>query len=497
MESTQKQMTNEQLALPLGLRYNLGVADSVPSNRNLAQFLASNASTFTASNNVCRINVSSGQFLDLKNAVLQYDLKNTTGTDAIHLDGGADCVIQRIRIVSSDGSEIERLDSYNLLTSVIDQYTTGFGTMKAQSALKGGVARLDDSPFMVAADGTGGTNTATAANGLVVTAATGGAMTISNASGGKGYDQKQNDRLNTAVTRKYTFGLKGGFFNPTTAKLLPPNTPFQLEITFDTAANCLVNVDGSNAVDYEVTNCELHCPAVTINDPAFMARMNERMAQGISYRANTYQHFVNTTNNSTGKDTIQIGARCRSLKGLMSIFRRQALVSNDDYFKLSRRTIQYIDDYQYKVGSQNYPIDRVNVAIGAAAGGTASEARVHLSSTNNLNISEAYSQALRLTGNLNVNSASTCIGVEAFCQSEINPNNGVGIAAIDLSAYSDGSVNSGLNTLNNMPISLEITKSTAAGDGSGDYVGAIQIDCFSVCELLISRLPSGVLMASY
>jgi len=495
MENSQP--VTEQVALPLGLRYNLSVADSIPSSRNLAQFLASNASIFNPSNNVCRINVSSGQFLDLKNAVLQFDLKNTTTSDAIHLDGGCDCVIQRIRIVSSDGSEIERLDSYNLLTSIIDQYTHGFGTMKANAALKGGVARLDDSPFMAAADGTSGSNTATGANGLVVTASTGGTMTISNANAGKGYDQKQADRLNTGITRKYTFGLKGGFFNPTTAKLLPPNSPFQLEITFDTAANCLVNVDGSNAVNYEVTNCELHVPAITINDPAFMARMNERMAQGISYRANTYQHFVNTTNNSTGKDTIQIGARCRSLKGLMSVFRRQALVTNDDYFKLSRRSIQYIDDYQYKIGSQNYPIDRVNIAIGAAAGGTASEARVHLSSTNNLNVSEAYSQALRLMGNINVNNASTCISVESFCQSEINPNNGTGIAAIDLSAYSDGSVNSGINTLNNMPISLEITKSTAAGDGSGNYAGNLQIDVFAVCEMIIGRLPSGVLMASY
>lgn len=491
------QMNQQEFSMPLGLRYNLGVADAIPSSRNLSQFLASNASTFTPSNNVCRINVSSGQFLDLKNAVLQLDLKNATTTDAIHLDGGADCVINRLRIVSSDGSEIERLDSYNQLTSVIDQYTQGFGSLKTNAALKGGVARLDDSPFMVAGDGTGGSNTATGANGLVVAASTGGTMSISNAVGGKGYDQKQNDRLNASITRKYTFGLKGGFFNSTTSKLLPPNSPFQLEITFDTAANCLVNVDGTNAVDYEVTNVELHVPAITINDPAFMARMNERMAQGLSWRANTYQHFVNTTNNSAGKDTIQIGARCRSLKGLMAIFRRQKLITNDDYFKLSRRSIQYIDDYQFKVGSQNYPVDRVNVAIGAVAGGTASESRVHLSSTDNLNVSEAYSQALRLMGNLNISNADTCVSVESFCQSEVNPNNGTGLACIDLSAYSDGSVNSGINTLNNMPISLEITKSTAAGDGAGDYTGNIQVDVYSVCELVIMRLPSGVLASSY
>jgi hypothetical protein len=369
--------------------------------------------------------------------------------------------------------------------------------MKVQSALKGGVARLDDSPFMVAGDGTGGSNTATGANGLVVSASTGGTMSISNAVGGKGYDQKQNDRLATSITRKYMCGLKGAFFNPTTAKLLPPQSPFMLEITFDQPANCLVNVDGTNAVNYEVTNVELHVPAITINDPAFMAGMNMRLDQGISYRGNTYQHYVNTTNNNTGKDTIQIGARCRSLKGLMSIFRRQKLITNDDYFKLSRRSIQYIDDYQYKIGAQNYPVDRCNVAIGAVAGGTASESRVHLASTDNLNVSEAYSQALRLMGNLNVANADTCLSVESFCQSEVNPNNGTGIAAIDLSAFSDGSVASGINTLNNVPVSLEITKSTAAGDGSGDYTGNIQVDCFSVCEMIIMRLPSGVLSSSY
>ena len=55
-------------SLPIGLRYNLGIADSVPAVRNVTQYLSSNATTFSgAGTNVCRIPVSSGNFLDFRN----------------------------------------------------------------------------------------------------------------------------------------------------------------------------------------------------------------------------------------------------------------------------------------------------------------------------------------------------------------------------------------------------------------------------------------------
>src|SRR5210317_790894 len=123
MERQQQVEVQQQVSMPMGLRYDLAVSDSIPANRNIAQFLASNASVFGVSNNTIRINVSSGSFLDLKNALLQYELKNTT-SQTIQLDGGADCVINRIRVLSSDGSEIERIDSYNIIASILDQYTT-------------------------------------------------------------------------------------------------------------------------------------------------------------------------------------------------------------------------------------------------------------------------------------------------------------------------------------------------------------------------------------
>ena len=499
MEAKQMEVNQPSFGVPIGLQYRLSIADAVPSSHNIAQFLASNASDFTPSNNTVRINVSSGAFLDLKNAVLEFDLKNTTNTDAIRLDGGAGCVINRVRILSSDGSEIERLDSYNLLDAVIDQYTASEGDARIKSAQKGAPRFSDDTPAFDEVVGTSGAAalTATAAaspyetgiTATVVNTYTGstGQTTVKlSGTGGIGYDPRQADVLNTGITRHYSFGLKCGFFNPSTAKLLPPNTPFQLEITLGQAADCLVNLAGSNAVNYQLNNAELHIPAVVVNDPNYMAMVNQRLNQGISYKCNSYDHFVNTTASGAGKDVIQISARARSLKGLMTVLRKQSKVSSDDDYKLSKRSIQYVSDYQYKVGSQNYPVDKVNLSTDLTAGGTYSGGRIPFQTTNNLNIAEAYNHALRLFGSLNLANANIKIGQEAFAQSENANNNGAGILAINLSSFSDGSVNSGLNTLNNLPVSLEFTKSAACN-------AILQVDSFSIKELIVMRSANGVL----
>ncbi len=493
------EVSQPQFGVPIGLQYRLSIADAVPASHNISQFLASNASDFTPSNNTIRINVSSGAFLDLKNAVLEFDLKNTTGTDPCRLDGGAGCVISRIRVLSSDGSEIERIDSYNLLDCVLDQYTASDGSARIKSAQKGSPRFADDTPAFDEASGNSGAAAlaATAAcspyetgiTATTITTFTGntGQATIKlSGVGGIGYDPRQSDVLNTGITRHYSMGLKCGFFNPSTAKLLPPNTPFQLEITLGAAADCLVNLAGANAVDYQLNNAELHIPAVVVNDPNYMAMVNQRLSQGISYKCNSYDHFVNTTASGAGKDVIQLSARARSLKGLMSVMRKQSKVSSDNDFKLSKRTIQYVSDYQYKVGSQNYPVDRVNLSTDTTAGGTGTGDRLPLASTADLNIAEAYNHALRLFGSLNLANANIQIGQEAFAQSENLNNNGAGILAINLSAFSDGSVNSGMNTLNNMPVSLEFTKTAACN-------AIVQIDTYSVKELVVMRSGDGVL----
>ena len=173
----------------------------------------------------------------------------------------------------------------------------------------------------------------------------------------------------------------------------------------------------------------------------------------------------------------------------MTVMRIQANVSANQKFKLSKRSIQYVDDFCYRIGSSQYPSQKCQVkGIGAAAGGTAAGTRITAKDDGDVNVGEAYSHVLRLTGNLNTQTAHNLISQESFAQSELN--NGTGLIAMDLSAFADGSVNSGLNTLNNMPVSLEINRTAAAN-------AIIQTDTFSIHELVIIRDASGQLSSVY
>ena len=488
METTPQSQSQPSGAIPLGLRYNLGVQDAIPADRTIRRFQAENPSVFTPNNNVVRIPISSENFLDLRHAVLGFDLKNSTATDPQWLDGGASCVIQRLRVLSTSGRELERLEQYNLLSCVLDQYAGSMTSQISDDVLKGAPARLDTSPFMVA-----GTTAAdyTSSSGLQLTISGGGTGILQNASGGRGYDQKQATRLSTGITRHFELPIRAsGFFNSATGKLLPPRSGFVLELTLAPAVQAFTRVSGSAAQAFECQNFVCSIPSVMVKDPAFNSAMEARLAQGISWTGTSYQHHVNTSSGSAGRDVLQIAARCRELKGLMTVMRKKANVGNADQFQSSRRTIQYITQYQYQVGSQNYPPSQVSLSTTVTGGGTAVGTRIAIPGTADLDVSEAYAEVQRLFGNLSVQSGATClIGCEAYATSE--NNNGAGVIGVDLSAFSDGSVMSGINSADNaLPVSLEILKSAAAD-------AIIQLDTYAVMGVRYMRDSSGDLMASF
>jgi hypothetical protein len=105
----------------------------------------------------------------------------------------------------------------------------------------------------------------------------------------------------------------------------------------------------------------------------------------------------------------------------MTVFRIQEKIGAADQFQNSRRSLQYLSQYQYQVGSQNYPSHQIDLSTDTTAGGTAAKTRIAIAATADLNIAEAYSEVQRLFGNLAVQSGATCvIGAEPYAQSENN-----------------------------------------------------------------------------
>ena len=496
--STRQNLPDASGNLPMGLRYNMGVTDGVPARRNLQKFTAENTSTFTGTtNNVVRIPVSSGMFLDLPNAVLELDFKNTTDND-INFDGSVAGIIQRLRILSVAGQEIERLDQYGQLDSVLTQYSSNLTSLVGDGALDGGAQRIQNNPkigkltevpsefddAVVVPDGsniTGNDGTR-----YEMKAAFGGNFEISNQYGGRGWVQEESERIETNVQRHYTMNIRGGFFNPSSARMLPPNVGFVIEITLANGANCLVT-SGTTA-QYEATNWQLSVPAVQILDGTMMDRLNARLNSGVTFRGTTFHHHVNTMTGGTGKSSLAIGERSQVLKGLFSIIRNQSNVSNKLKFKLSKRTIEDVENYQFQIGSTLYPSQQVDIYT---SGGTylTQAQRFPNKGTSSINISEAYTECLRLFGGLNSSIGTCAIGVEPYGHSEAG--NGAGLIAIDLSSYSDGSVSSGINTAeNSLPVNLNIQRNNA---GTGL---TLQVDTYSVSEIMFGIDANGILMSS-
>ena len=147
-----------------------------------------------------------------------------------------------------------------------------------------------------------------------------------------------------------------------------------------------------------------------------------------------------------------------------------------------------------------YPPAEVQIKAGSTvAGGTVAGTRVYASDANNLNVSESFAEAQRAFGTFGAKAPSAAlIGAESFAQSE--HNNGTGMLACDLSAYSDNQVISGIDTASQaLPVALRLRKSACVASGADDAAGvlagqgAIQVDTYCMADIEFMMLPDGSL----
>ena len=294
--------------LPLGVK---GVSKA-------RKFQPNNGSTFTSANPVIRIPLNSTGFLDAQHSYLSFTCTFTKSDgNNCCIDGGAQGVIRQLRMEGSDGSELERVDNYNLIWNVMTQCQVGENhsatLMNAMEAVP-----------TVAGDNTSVTNT----NGQ-----------------SRGYSVKlMSALLNNSKMIPLGFVAGGGLV---------------LELTLDSDQIAVWNNLGTQGT-YSISDVNYVGQVVEMEEgfnQSFRAMLGS--SGGIQWAGSTFRgHNYSFLSAVSGNANIPVSERAKSIKSLYTILRVNSGASDQfsaTGYTLSRRTSNDVTSYQVKIGSNVWP----------------------------------------------------------------------------------------------------------------------------------------------
>ena len=431
--------------IPASLRYDCGQIDSMKSRRSYGRFWSTSSGTFSPTNNIIRIPVSSDcAFIDTNSATCHLTLNNT-GAAAFVLDGGIECLFERVRVMSQAGGNLlESCDSFNLLSVTMNQV---FGSAEAarSSSIMCGSAQILAGP-------------------------------VSNC-----YEATSCATLTNGVSRTYQMPLnKIGIFNPAGSKMLPVGAGVIVELTLSTAARCLV----AAAPDYTVTDVYIEAPLVVVEDAAFQTRLGALALSNnekLRWSAPTWKSYLGTAVNG-GSQTIQLGDRSRSIRAIISIMRDSAALGLAAQYGLQRKTLTYLSggSWYYDIGGRTMPPQAITVTIGVA--GTTSDA------------AQTYGHLMQIASAVGLGSG--VITRNNFC----GPINIVadevlfspcGIIGVAIESYQDSGLMSGADSsTSGSPVSLRLNLGAAAA------AITLEVQSYVLCDVEFEMdIRTGVITA--
>lgn len=141
------------MATPKALQYSSALKPvSIPVRQQSRRFLPTSSGPYNVANNIIRIPINSNNFLDMKNAMLKFQLQNNSG-GAVYLDGCAGSIVSELRVESPDGANLNHLTNYNkIYNALIDMETSIDCREGYQNLLQG--ASTDDVKYSVRTTGT-------------------------------------------------------------------------------------------------------------------------------------------------------------------------------------------------------------------------------------------------------------------------------------------------------------------------------------------------------
>jgi hypothetical protein len=298
-----------------GLFYKMPQTLSTTVNRTFRREYAQRSSYSEGNTVVFDWNTGTA-YVDPANAMLTFSVAiSTTGPDAAEAfsfgsGAGACSLIEEIRIISKNGTEIDRIQNANILAKVLTDWTYDQeGQRYLQMALK-------DQAFAAPA---------TAAERVVI-----------------------------------PLRLISGFFRPSVRDMLIPAglaSGLRIEITLATAARALEQTAGAGTVPtYTVTDPEMLMMLHDLNDPTQAVLVDESTKNGLEYTFPSY--FATTVNtaatsvNEQVKKAVSNATRAFATAFDVSGGGSVETVTNDGFATIASTQLT---NFQYRVGSSYYP----------------------------------------------------------------------------------------------------------------------------------------------
>jgi len=303
-------------SLPEQARYG---ADSVlmKSEKVLHEFFPQSGGDFSpGGSRVIRFDISSSDFMDLSEARLACTYTTGATTDSTILDGGLGGTIQSLTIKNSAGQQLEIIDEYALIQSLLIQCSDRARMEQAQLYVE--EMFIADSNNIPDADDT-------------------------------------TYAINAATARNLTHKFHGAWFQSTKKKLLPPGVAFKVEIQLVANANDTMSNRGNNANDFTLSNVSIQIPTVRIMNQAFEDQTARMLARGYRWTGATYRAY-NHSLDQIGARNLVIADKSLALTGMLGVARLTASIGDNQLLQnYVREGAAFENDYNLTIGSKQYP----------------------------------------------------------------------------------------------------------------------------------------------
>ena len=416
--------------------------------------IPTNGNTFSPQQQIrLAFNVPTDSFCNLKGAYLKFQVNNTTasatgattpGKIALDPQAGIGAIIDTWRIHSGTGALIEEIQHYNAIYALMSNLTPPQHT---QSSLNIQDGASESALTQQSVCGAG-------SNAVV--------------------DETSRVSILRTKSKTFTHIPMSGFFQ--SDRLCPlgfaTGTAY-VEITLPSASTPFISdSDEASAISWTISNIELHVPVLRMS-AEFNNSFRQLLASGlpINWHSQSFHNVqTNVASGTTGSTTLTMATRKRSVKSVITLFRKSADLTDDNVDSVSARKSLGITEYNYTIGGLRMPSK--NVVIKNTA--------------DNVDLGEVYANLVGCLSNLGNIYSATGMNRDTFIVADETGTVASKVAyALDLEAYGHSDVQSGKN-LANQGLPLVFEANLGSGNANQAATSDILVDCYLLHDVVFS-----------